>query len=509
MAAVGLVPPEGTHGGYVNSAGPASRTLRGTNDVWQDMAAVIVKNPPPGDASPRSMLLYRASQTFLARTPPPSVMWLRIFTIAGILLLFFVIIPVFTAANIIPDYKLNFLGKYLCFAIVALGIDLVWGYTGLLSLCQALFFGIGGYIMAMHLSLKEGGGDVRPEYNNIPQFMFFNNVHELPTFWKPFASLPQAIILGILLSGMVAGLFGFFILRSRVRGVYFSIITQAVAWGSWLLISRNEMLLGGTNGLTNFYKPMSQARSWIIGLYLLTLTTVVLAYLLCRAITRSRLGRVLVAVRDKETRLYFAGYKPYAFKVFAYAVGAALAGIGGMLYSPQVGIITPQNLNVETSILMVIWVAVGGRGRLWGAIFGALAVNVTLGAISSDLPSFWLYVQGGMFVLVVLLFPDGFVGFWDDVEKELIRGNGWMRAFVMSLPLLLAGIFILAEGLGLTPAVLRTPLYQTASRDQLQLKYVLLICSLAGAGMWRMHLKRKQPARGFPMPSAKVAQVEG
>src|SRR5262249_15949101 len=154
------------------------------------------------------------------------------------------------------------------------------------------------------------------------------------------------------------------------------------------------------------------------------LTLVIAGYFVCRAITRSRLGRVLVAIRDKETRLYFAGYKPYAFKVFAYAVGAMLAGLGGMLYSPQVGIITPQNMNVEASILMVIWVALGGRGRLWGAVFGALLVNVTLSAISSDLPSFWLYVQGGMFLLVVLLFPDGLVKLWDDVERQLGMGGG-------------------------------------------------------------------------------------
>lgn len=467
-------------------------------------------NPTTTADAKRSQLLFRASQTFLARTPPAPVIWLRIIVISSVLLLFYAVIPGLTMAGVVPEYKLNFLGKYLSFALVALGIDLIWGYTGLLSLCQALFFCLGGYVMAMHLSLKEGGGDVRPEYHNIPQFMFFNNVHELPAFWKLFASFPLTIAMGLILPGIVAGLFGFFILRSRVRGVYFSIVTQAVAWGSWLLISRNEMLLGGTNGLTNFYKPMSQLRSWIIGLYLLTLTMVIAGYFVCRSITRSRLGRVLVAIRDKETRLYFAGYKPYAFKVFAYAVGAMLAGAGGMLYAPQVGIITPQNMNVEASILMVIWVALGGRGRLWGAIFGALVVNVTLSAISSDLPSFWLYVQGGMFLLVVLLLPDGLVNLWGDVEKQLSTGQGWFNAFVMSLPLLLVALFILAEGLGLMPMFLRKPLYQTAKGDQLQIKYVLLVTSLVGCGLWRMDIKRKQPKRGFNiMPSAKLVNVGG
>src|SRR4051794_35880233 len=288
-----------------------------------------------------------------------SVRTLRILTVAALFSLFFIIIPTLCGAGFIREHYINQLGRYICFAIAAIGIDLIWGYTGLLSLGQAFFFCLGAYAMAMHLALPQGGGDVRPEYNMIPQFMFFNNVHSLEhaPFWVPFRSRAFAISAGILLPAIVASIFGYFIFRSRVRGVYFSIITQAVAWGAWLLISRNEMLLGGTNGLTNFYKPMMANRGWIIGLYLLTLTMVIVAYFICRLITASRLGRVLVAVRDKETRLYFAGYKPYAFKVFAFAVGAMLGGIGGMLYSPQVGIITPQNMSVETSILMVIWVA--------------------------------------------------------------------------------------------------------------------------------------------------------
>ena len=405
-------------------------------------------------ATTESLVSYQSSQTFLARLPDPRIYRLRQVTVIGILIVFIVLIPLLNVFGVVEDYKLNFLGKYLCFAIVALGIDLIWGYTGLLSLCQALFFCLGGYAMAMHLSLPQGGGDVRPEYHNIPQFMFFNNVAELPGFWRPFAYMPVTVFLGLLIPGLIATVFGFFIFRSRVRGVYFSIITQAVAWGAWLLISRNEMLVGGTNGLTNFYKPLTQKKAWIIGLYLLTVIVLALAYLLCRAIVRSRLGRVLVAVRDKETRLYFAGYRPYAFKVFAFAVAAMLAALGGMLYSPQVTIISPQNMNVEASITMVLWVAIGGRGKLWGAIFGALLVNSTLSALTSDMSSVWLYVEGGMFIAVVMLFPDGFVGLWDELEREVKSGATWRQIFFTALPLVTLAIFVLAEALGM-PRILQ------------------------------------------------------
>ncbi|HMB95005.1 MAG TPA: hypothetical protein VKK61_03105, partial [Tepidisphaeraceae bacterium] len=200
------------------------------------MSQSQVKPDSVAGESPQSLLMYRASQTFMSKLPPWPVIRLRIISIATVLALFYLVIPLLDIAGYIPDYKVNLLGKYLCFAVVALGIDLIWGFTGLLSLCQALFFCLGGYVMAMHLSLKEGGGDVRPEYNNIPQFMFFNNLTSLPMFWKPFQSFSFALFAAIVLPGIVAGIFGFFILRSRVKGVYFSIITQALAWGAWLLI---------------------------------------------------------------------------------------------------------------------------------------------------------------------------------------------------------------------------------------------------------------------------------
>ena len=316
--------------------------------------------------------------------------------------------PLLNIAGKVPDYKVNILGQYLCFAIVALGVDLIWGYTGLLSLCQALFFALGGYLMGMHLSLPEGGG--RYDYPQFMTFAYYGHGTELPWFWQPFRHFGFALFAGIAIPGLVATLFGFLILRSRVRGVYFSIITQALAAAAWLLISRNEMLLGGTNGLTNFYRPMTADRRWIISLYLLTLTVLVLAYLFCRVLVKSRLGRVLVAIRDKETRLYFAGYKPYAFKVFAFSVGAMLAGLGGMLYAPQLGIINPQQMDVQASIFAVVMVALGGRGKLWGAVFGAILFSIAPLFAHFRFPGAWLLVEGLIAVVVVLFLPDGFSG---------------------------------------------------------------------------------------------------
>jgi urea transport system permease protein len=339
--------------------------------------------------------------------------------------------------------------------------------------------------------------------------MFFNNLTSLPAFWRPFSSFSVTVFAVVALPAIVAAVFGFFILRSRVKGVYFSIITQALAWSSWLLIRRNEMLLGGSNGLTNFYKPMTQKRAWIMGLYLLTLTMVVVSYLLCRALVRSRLGRVLIAVRDRESRLYFAGYKPYAFKVFAFAVGAMLAGVGGALYPAQVGIINPYNMNVATSIDMVIWVAVGGRGKLWGAVFGALLVNVMLSSVSSDLPSVWPFIQGGLFIVVVLLFPDGFVGIWGKLEEQIAVRASWARILVTASPLLIMGAFMLTEGLGLTPPFLRYTVHFGFMNDPVAVKYIVLVLLLVGAAVAYLMQRRQdmmvRSTGGFAVASAGAA----
>lgn len=426
----------------------------------------------------------------------PAVRIMRLVITIAVLAFFFAGVPALNLLGAVDDYKVQILGRYLCYALVAIGLDLVWGYTGMLSLCQALFFCLGGYAMAMHLSLPEGGGDVRPEYNNIPQFMFFNNLEALPGFWKPFAMLPVAVIVGLAVASIAATVFGFFIFRSRVRGVYFSIVTQAVAWGAWLMICQNEMLLGGTNGLTNFSKAFGQEKRWIITLYLLTCTAVVGGYLLCKWVVGSRLGRVMVAIRDKEMRLYFAGYKPYAFKVFVFALAGTLGAVGGMLYPAQMGIITPQNMNVEASIFIAIMVALGGRGRLWGAIFGAVLLSVARGSLSSSgLAEDWLLVYGCLFVAVVLFFPTGFVGLWDKVEKRVQEDAGILPVLSAIAPFAVVVVFLGAEALGVVPRFLHEIRF-----GKLPLFYIAFAATLAAAFVAESVVTRAaRQQRGFPV----------
>jgi urea transport system permease protein len=369
---------------------------------------------------------------------------------AGLLVLLFVVAPGLSLAGVIEPYTLNRLGRYLCFAIAALGIDLIWGYAGVLSLCHALFFCLGGYAIGMHLSLAAGGGDVRPEYNNIPQFFFFNNVDVLPAWWSPFSSLPVALLAAVVVPGLLAALFGFFIFRNRVRGVYFSIITQALAWGAFLAFSRNELLLGGTNGLTNFYKPLNSELPWILGLYLASATALVAAFVGCRWLVESRFGRLLIAVRDRETRLYFLGYRPEVYKTAAFTIAAVLAAVGGALYVPQNGIVTPNVMRVEDSIWMVIWVAVGGRGTLWGAVAGALLANFTYSMLTSDLPKAWPFIQAGLF-MSVLAFPSGLAHLWSRLESELQAGAVVGRALVVCAFVL---TFLAVDKIGWLPSAL-------------------------------------------------------
>jgi urea transport system permease protein len=406
--------------------------------------------------------------------------------IIATMLLFYILIPTLSATGVVADHNLNRLGRYLCYAIAAVAIDVAWGYTGILSLCQAFFFCIGGYAMAMHLALPEGGGDVRADYNNIPHFLFFANPNstELPGFWRPFASPVFALGSALLLPAVIASLVGFFIFRSRVKGVYFSIITQALAWGAFLAFSRNEMLLGGTNGLTNFYKPLNQERSYILGLYLLTCFVLTLVYLAARFVTRSRLGRLLVAVRDNESRLLFAGYRPDLIKVFAFTFSAVLSAIGGILYAPQTGIITPNIMKVEDSIWMVVWVAMGGRGRLWGALLGALVMLYAQSLMTSSLPAIWLLVQGGIAVMVVLAAPDGLVGIWDRVEAAVAQRAGFTRISIAALPLAALLVFISLSGLGLMPASLSEVVWG------LPISYWLLLAALLGGALGQVALRR-------------------
>ncbi|THI91349.1 MAG: urea ABC transporter permease subunit UrtC [Nitrospira sp. CG24A] len=337
------------------------------------------------------------------------------FAVVGAILL--VVMPLL---NLLPpedswfhlsDFSLNRFGKFLAFAILALGLDLIWGYTGILSLGQGVFFGLGAYCMGMHMMLTIGKESVYG--SDMPDFMVWNQVKELPFFWKPFYSFPAAVIGALLVPMAFALVFGFFAFRSRIKGVYFAIITQALALAAWLVFNRNDTNLGGTNGLTDFKQVLGYRLSepgTQRALYVITVLCLGASYLLCQWIIRSRAGRVLVAVRDSEKRVVFSGYTPANYKLFVFVVSAGLAGLAGLLYAPQVGIITPAQIGVLPSLEMVIWVAVGGRGSLAGAVIGAVSVNYGRSVLTNYFPELWPFMLGGLFVLVVLLFPDGMVG---------------------------------------------------------------------------------------------------
>ena len=322
----------------------------------------------------------------------------------------------------ISDFTLNLFGKYFAFAILALGIDLIWGYTGVLSLGHGVFFGLGAYAIGMHLMLEIGAEGVYG--SSLPDFMVWNQVKELPWFWKPFSSFGFSLIAVALVPMIFAALFGFFVFRSRIRGVYFAIITQALALVAWLVFNRNETNLGGTNGLTDFKIILGYSLndpSTQRAMYMLTVFVLGVAFLLCRWITQSRAGRVLIAIRDCEQRVRFTGYSPANYKLFVFVISAGLAGIAGALYVPQVGIITPNQIGVLPSIEMAIWVAVGGRGTLIGAIVGAVGVNWIRSILTNHFPELWPFFLGGLFVAVVMFFPKGVVGIFSQVQSLVPR----------------------------------------------------------------------------------------
>jgi urea transport system permease protein len=333
----------------------------------------------------------------------------------------------------VSDFALNRFGKFLCFAILAIGLDLIWGYTGILSLGHGVFFGLGAYAIGMHLMLNIGSESV---YGSaLPDFMVWNQVRELPLFWKPFYSFLVSIVAAVLVPTLFAFLFGFLAFRSRIRGVYFAIITQALALCAWLVFNRNETNLGGTNGLTDFKQVLGFRLSepgTQRALYILTVLCLGASYALCRWIVQSRSGRVLIAIRDSEQRVLFSGYSPANYKLFVFVVSAALAGMAGALYAPQVGIITPAQIGVLPSLEMVIWVAVGGRGTLIGAVVGAVGVNWGRSVLTNYFPELWPFVLGGLFVAVVLLFPDGVVGLW---QRVLSKWRGLNQTVAVAAPI--------------------------------------------------------------------------
>jgi len=311
----------------------------------------------------------------------------------------------------VPDYVIPLLGKYLCYALVALAVDLIWGYTGILSLGHGVFFALGGYVMGMYLMLSIGGEGVYK--SDLPDFMVFLDWKELPWYWRGFDHFAFALFMAPVIPGLLAFAFGFFAFRSRIKGVYFAIITQAMTYALMLLFFRNATGFGGNNGLTDFKRILGfslQEPSTKRGLYIVTVLVLFCSYLLCRYIVKSKLGRVLTAIRDAEGRIMFCGYDPLNYKLFAWTLSAVLCGVAGALYVPQVGIINPSEMQPSSSIEMAIWVAVGGRGTLVGALAGAGIVNGAKSWFTVAMPDFWLYFLGFLFIGVTLFMPRGIVG---------------------------------------------------------------------------------------------------
>ena len=312
----------------------------------------------------------------------------------------------------VPTYAVSLVGKYLCYAILALAVDLVWGFGGILSLGHAAFFALGGYAMGMYL-LREIGP--RGVYGNatLPDFMVFLNYKELPWYWHGFNEPIFAIAMALIVPALIALVFGYFAFRSRVSGVYLSIITQALTYALLLAFFRNDMGFGGNNGMTDFKDIFGlplQADSTRCGLLVATAIALCACLWVARYVVTSRFGQVLIAVRDTESRTRFLGYRPESYKLFVFVLSAIMAGIGGMLYVPQVGIINPGEFSPANSIEAVIWVAVGGRGTLVGAILGAILVNAGKTFFTGALPEFWLFALGLLFILVTLLLPKGVLG---------------------------------------------------------------------------------------------------
>nr|WP_062149107.1 urea ABC transporter permease subunit UrtC [Beggiatoa leptomitoformis] len=324
-----------------------------------------------------------------------------------------------SSTGYVPDYLIPLLGKFLCYAMVALAIDLIWGYAGILSLGHGVFFALGGYAMGMYLMRSMAGlGVYRSE---LPDFMVFLNWQSLPWYWYGFDSFAFTLLMILLIPALLAFIFGWFAFRSRIKGVYFSIITQAMTFAFMLLFFRNETGFGGNNGLTDFKFILGysiQEHSTRLALYIITATALLLVYLLCRFLVTSKLGRVLTAIRDAESRVMFCGYNPLYYKLFIWVVSAMICGIAGALYVPQVGIINPGELAPANSIEMVIWVAVGGRSTLIGGMIGAGVVNGAKSWFTVAYPDLWLYVLGGLFIIVTLFLPRGLIGLFKGKENK-------------------------------------------------------------------------------------------
>jgi urea transport system permease protein len=310
------------------------------------------------------------------------------------------------------------IGKYLCFAMLAVALDLVWGYCGILSLGHGAFFALGGYAMGMHLMRQIGPRGVYA-HPVLPDFMVFLNWKELPIAWWGFQSFPYTMLMVIAVPGLLAFVFGWLAFRSRVTGVYLSIITQALTYALWLSFFRNDMGFGGNNGLTDFKDILGfsiQAPGTRLVLFLLSVLGLLASFVICRLVVTSTYGKVLIAIRDAESRTRFLGYRVERHKLLVFVLSAMIAGTAGALYVPQVGIINPSEFHPANSIEAVVWVAIGGRGTLVGAALGAIVVNYLKTVFTTGwLAAYWLFALGGLFVLVTLALPRGLIGVWDDL----------------------------------------------------------------------------------------------
>ncbi len=341
-----------------------------------------------------------------------------------------IVFPSLNASGAVSNYTINLWGKYLCYGLLAISVDLLWGYTGLLSLGQALFFSLGGYMLGMNLMLMIGtDGQYYKAGNNpnlLPDFMVFLGHTFLPSFWKPFYSFPFAVFAVVAIPGLLALIFGFFAFRSRIKGVYFSILTQALTYAAYIFLLQNDVTMGGNNGFTDFKRilganlrdPATQR-----GLYIATAVTLVAVYAFSRWLTTTKFGLVQRAIRDSETRVLFSGYAAANYKLFIFVVASAVAALGGALYVPQVGIINPSELATDKSLEAVVWCAVGGRGTIVGPIIGAICVNALKSWATTRYPDYWLIILGVLFILIVLFMPKGIYGLLGQVKSWFVKSK--------------------------------------------------------------------------------------
>ena len=358
----------------------------------------------------------------------PLRVWSAILAVTSLLL---VVLPVLhlavpeTSPLHVSSFWITLVGKFMCYAVVALAMDLVWGYTGILSLGQGLFFALGGYVFGMYLMRQIGRDGVYK--SDLPDFMVFLDWKEFPWYWALSDSFIWTLVLVAAVPGLVAFIFGFFAFRSRIKGVYFSIITQALTYAAMLAFFRNDMGFGGNNGFTDFKRILGlpiTAPETRTALYVLSGLLLLGSLVLARWIVASKFGRVLTAIRDQESRLMFLGYRTLYFKLAIWTLAAMMSGIAGALYVPQVGIINPSEMSPANSIEIAIWAAVGGRGTLFGPILGAFAVNGAKTWFTVAYPELWLYVLGLLFVLVTLLLPRGLMGLAESLRSRRTASSG-------------------------------------------------------------------------------------